>query len=106
MKKVILLLIFILCICRSYSQDSLSFKEDTLRLTMAQAENIFLNKNLDLIAQKYSIDSARATVITARLYDNPDFSFSNALYNTQTHHFFDPEESVEISQLIRIAGNR
>jgi len=73
---------------------------------LSQAENIFLNKNLDLIAQKYSIDSARATVITAKLYNNPDFSFSNALYNTQTHHFFDPEESIEISQLILLAGKR
>lgn len=59
-----------------------------------------------MIAQKYSIDSARATVITAKLYNNPDFSFSNALYNTQTHHFFDPEESIEISQLILLAGKR
>jgi cobalt-zinc-cadmium efflux system outer membrane protein len=73
---------------------------------LAEAENIFLNKNLDLIAQKYSIDSARATVITAKLYDNPDFSFFNALYNSQTHHFFDPEESVQVSQLIRLAGKR
>ena len=106
MKKVILLLVFILCICNSYSQDALSYKQDTLKLTLAEAENIFLNRNLDLIAQKYSIDSARATVITAKLYDNPDFSFSNALYNTQTHHFFDPEESVGVSQLIRLAGKR
>lgn len=106
MNKVILFLIFILCIYDSYSQDSLSYKQDTLRLTLSQAESIFLNKNLDLIAQKNSIDSAKATVITAKLYNNPDFSFSNAFYNTQTHHFFDPEESVEISQLILLAGKR
>lgn len=106
MKKAILFLAFILCISGSYSQDTSSYKQDTLRLTLAEAENIFLNKNLDLIAQKYSIDSARATVITAKLYDNPDFSFFNALYNSQTHHFFDPEESVQVSQLIRLAGKR
>lgn len=106
MKKAILFLAFILCISASYSQDTSSYKQDTLRLTLAEAENIFLNKNLDLIAQKYSIDSARATVITAKLYDNPDFSFFNALYNSQTHHFFDPEESVQVSQLIRLAGKR
>jgi cobalt-zinc-cadmium efflux system outer membrane protein len=75
-------------------------------LTLPQAENFFLNKNLDLIAQKYSIDSAKATVITANLYDNPDFSYSNAFYNSETHHFFDPEMSVQISQLIRLAGKR
>lgn len=106
MKKVILLLIFILCIYNSYSQDTSSYDQDTLRLTLPQAENFFLNKNLDLIAQKYSIDSAKATVITANLYDNPDFSYSNAFYNSETHHFFDPEMSVQISQLIRLAGKR
>ena len=106
MKKVILLLIFILCISNSYSQDTSSYEQDTLRFTLPQAENFFLNKNLDLIAQKYSIDSAKATVITANLYDNPDFSYSNAFYNSETHHFFDPEMSVQISQLIRLAGKR
>jgi outer membrane protein, heavy metal efflux system len=106
MKKVILFLLFILCMCNSYSQDTLSYKQDTLRLTLVQAESIFLNKNLDLIAQKYSIDSAKARVITAKLYDNPDFSYSNAFYNTETHHFFEPEMSAQISQLIRLAGKR
>jgi outer membrane protein, heavy metal efflux system len=77
-----------------------------LKLTMGEAETIFLNKNLDLIAQKFSIDSAKATVITAKLYDNPDFSYSNAFYNASTHHFFDPEMSVQVSQLIRLAGKR
>jgi outer membrane protein, heavy metal efflux system len=81
-------------------------EQDTLKLTMGEAETIFLNKNLDLIAQKFSIDSAKATVITAKLYDNPDFSYSNAFYNASTHHFFDPEMSVQVSQLIRLAGKR
>ena len=106
MKKVILFLLFILCIGDSYSQDTSSYRQDTLRLTLAQAENIFLNKNLDLIMQKYSIDSAKASVITAKLYDNPDFSYSYAFYNFQTHRFFDPEESAQVSQLIRLAGKR
>jgi outer membrane protein, heavy metal efflux system len=106
MRKILLFLILILCIAFSQAQDTSFFKQDTLQLTLANAESIFLNNNLELIAQKYSIDSARAAVITARLYDNPDFSFSNALYNSQTHHFFDPEESVQVSQLIRLAGKR
>ena len=106
MRKILLFLILILCICHSYAQDTSFYKQDTLGLTLAQSESIFLNNNLDLIAQKYSIDSARATVITAKLYDNPDFTYSNAFYNAQTHHFFDPEESVQVSQLIRLAGKR
>jgi cobalt-zinc-cadmium efflux system outer membrane protein len=107
MKKVHLFLILILCAWNSYAQDTLSsLHQDTLQLTLNQAETSFLNNNLDLIAQKYSIDSAKATVITAKLYDNPDFSYSNAFYNATTHHFFDPEMSVQVSQLIRLAGKR
>jgi outer membrane protein, heavy metal efflux system len=99
-------MLFILCVNHSFAQDSRGMEQDTLKLTMGEAETIFLNKNLDLIAQKFSIDSAKATVITAKLYDNPDFSYSNAFYNASTHHFFDPEMSVQVSQLIRLAGKR
>ncbi|MEO9145338.1 MAG: TolC family protein [Ginsengibacter sp.] len=107
MRKVILFLIFILCAWNLYAQDTSSLpKQDTLQLTLMQAETAFLNNNLDLIAQKYSIDSAKATVITAKLYDNPDLSYSNALFNPATHHLFDPEMSVQVSQLIRLAGKR
>ncbi|MDQ2719993.1 MAG: TolC family protein [Bacteroidota bacterium] len=107
MKKIYLSFIFFLCAHYSKAQDTLQLnKQDTVQLTMKQAEDIFLTKNLSLIAQKYSIDSARATVITAKLYDNPEFDFSNAFFNTVTHHFFDPERSFQVSQLIRLAGKR
>lgn len=106
MKKNILFMLFILCMNHSFAQDLRGIEQDTLKLTIGEAETIFLNKNLDLIAQKYSIDSAKATVITAKLYDNPDFSYSNAFYNASTHHFFDPEMSLQVSQLIRLAGKR
>ena len=106
MKKTILFMLFILCINYSFAQDTTGIEQDTLKLTIGEAETTFLNKNLDLIAQKYSIDSAKATVITARLYDNPEISVSNAFYNFSTHHFFDPETSVQVSQLIRLAGKR
>lgn len=99
-------MLFILCMNHSFTQDLRGFEQDTLKLTIGEAETIFLNKNLDLIAQKYSIDSAKATVITAKLYDNPDFSYSNAFYNASTHHFFDSEMSVQVSQLIKLAGKR
>ena len=106
MKKTILFMLFILCINYSFAQDTTGIEQDTLKLTIGEAETTFLNKNLDLIAQKYSIDSAKATVITARLYDNPEISVANGFYNFSTHHFFDPETSIQVSQLIRLAGKR
>lgn len=107
MTRFYLFFIFIFCIHVSYSQDTLKPRgQDSLKLTMQQAEDSFLTKNLSLLAQKYSIDSARATVITAKLWDNPEFDFSNGLYNTVTHHFFEREETIQVSQLIRLAGKR
>lgn len=106
MKKVFLLPAFIACFYFSKAQEVRANQTDTLQLTLAEAESLFLHNNLDLIAQKLSIDSARATVITAGLFDNPQFSYSNGFYNTETHHFFDPEMSVQVSQLFRLAGKR
>lgn len=107
MKKVFVFLIFILCFYFSHAQNfPAGFQQDTLKITLSQAETIFLSNNLDLIAQRYSIDSARATVITAKLYDNPDFSYSNGFYNFYSHRFFEPEMSVQVSQMVRLAGKR
>jgi cobalt-zinc-cadmium efflux system outer membrane protein len=107
MTRIYLFFIFIFCIHVSYSQDTLKRGgQDSLKLTMQQAEDSFLTKNLSLLAQKYSIDSAKATVITAKLWDNPEFDFSNGFYNTVTHHFFEREETIQVSQLIRLAGKR
>lgn len=107
MKKVFVFLIFILCFYFSHAQNlPAGFQQDTLKITLSQAETIFLSNNLALIAQRYSIDSARATVITAKLYDNPDFSYSNGFYNFYSHRFFEPEMSVQVSQMVRLAGKR
>jgi outer membrane protein, heavy metal efflux system len=107
MAKFYLTVIFVLIMQWARPQTThLNAREDSIPITLEQAEGSFLTKNLSLIAQKYSIDSAKATVITARLWDNPELDFSNAFYNTVTHHFFDPEENIQVSQLIRLAGKR
>ncbi|HXS55648.1 MAG TPA: TolC family protein, partial [Hanamia sp.] len=107
MRKILLSFALFTCACFSYAQDDLpENKPDTLAITLQQAEALFLNKNLSLIAQKYSIDSAKATVITARLYDNPEFDYSNAFYNPVSRRFFEPEMGIQVSQLLKLAGKR
>src|SRR3569623_800333 len=106
MKKNILFMLFILFMNHSFAQDLRGIEQDTLKLTIGEAETIFLNKNLDLNAQKYSIDSAKATVITYNFYFIRNFSFSNVFYYACSHHFFDPEISLQVSQLIMLAGIR
>lgn len=84
---------------------------DTLRLTLPQAEKQFLESNLQLISQHYQTDQAKTDIITARLFDNPEFSFENQLYNPQTKRFFETSKAngqyqASISQLIKLAGKR
>lgn len=83
---------------------------DTLTLTLPQAEQQFLQKNIPLLTQRYSIDSAKAEVITARLYDNPQVTFENGLYNHTTRKWFDfsyeGQNTLQAEQLFKLAGKR
>ncbi|HTD39919.1 MAG TPA: TolC family protein, partial [Mucilaginibacter sp.] len=84
---------------------------DTLKLTVKQTEDQFIKNNLSLIAQHYNIGIAEAQVITAKLFPNPDFTFSTGLYDPATHKFFDhsagqDEYAGSFSQLFTTAGKR
>jgi len=102
--------LFILSVCllltifRAFAQGA---PADTLKLTIAQAEDLFLKNNLQIIIQRYNIDNAGAQVITARLFPNPDFSFNNGIHTndvTQGPAFKD--QSFSVSQLFTTAGKR
>jgi cobalt-zinc-cadmium efflux system outer membrane protein len=84
---------------------------DTIAIALPDAEALFVKNNLALLAQKYSIDSAQAAVITARLYDNPELGMGSGFYDAATHRLFDyryenKEISLQLSQLIKTAGKR
>lgn len=83
---------------------------DTLKLTLPEAEQQLLQKNIPLLAQKFNIDAAKAAVITARLWDNPQVTFENVLYDHTTKKWFDfsynGQNSLQVQQLFKIAGQR
>ncbi|MNK52199.1 Cobalt-zinc-cadmium resistance protein CzcC precursor [compost metagenome] len=84
---------------------------DTLKLDLKQAEQLFLNRNYDLIAVGYHIDRARADVITARLFDNPELEYENLFYNHETKKFLQTsyqygQYAASLSQLVKLAGKR
>jgi cobalt-zinc-cadmium efflux system outer membrane protein len=85
-------------------------EKDTLRLTLPAAEQQLLRQNIPLLTQRYSIDSAKAGIITARLYDNPQVTFENVLYNHTTKKWFDfsyeGQNSLQVEQLFKLAGKR
>ncbi|HEY9006206.1 TolC family protein [Ohtaekwangia sp.] len=85
--------------------------QDTLRLNISQIEEVFLNKNLSLLAQRYNVDAARAHVIQSKLYNNPNVQFTGNIYNPQENKRFDMsnktgEYIVDVQQLILLAGKR
>ncbi|WP_299587778.1 TolC family protein [Mucilaginibacter sp.] len=95
---------FIIFAAKANAQATAS---DTLKLTIKQAEDLFLKNNLQLIIQRYNIDNANAMVITARLFPNPDFNFSNGIHsNDATEGPAYKDHSAGISQLFTTAGKR
>jgi outer membrane protein, heavy metal efflux system len=84
--------------------------QDTLRLQLPEAEKMFLDSNLQLLAQRYNIDANQALVIQARLWPNPTFSIGHTLYSAQLRQFFptgsNDETTLELDQEILLAGKR
>jgi outer membrane protein, heavy metal efflux system len=84
--------------------------QDTLRLQLPEAEKMFLDSNLQLLAQRYNIDANQALVIQARLWPNPNFSIGHTLYSAQLHQFFptgiNDETTMQLNQEILLAGKR
>lgn len=85
-------------------------QETVADLSLRDAEKIFLERNLALIAERYNIDMAQAQVTQARLFDNPVISLEQNVYNRLNGKYFDfgkdGEAAVEIEQVIQIAGQR
>jgi cobalt-zinc-cadmium efflux system outer membrane protein len=85
-------------------------RQDTLRMTLPDAEKMFLDSNLQLLAQRYNIDAQQALVIQARLYPNPNYSIGHGLYSVQLRQFFPTgagdETTMQLDQEIIIAGKR
>ena len=82
---------------------------DTLRLTLPQAEHMFLDSNLQLLAQHYNIQSQQALVDQARKWENPMLNTDQNLYANNRflqHNATDGEVFVQVQQLIKTAGKR
>ena len=79
-------------------------------LTLKDAEQRFLERNLSLIAERYNIDMAQAQVLQAKLFENPVISLEQNVYNRLNGKYFDfgkeGEAVVEIEQVIHLAGQR
>ena len=91
-----------------------SNQTDTLIISLPQAEKIFLDSNLSILAAHYNIDAATAQAMQAKYWDNPVFHTDQVI---MANHNFLPYKTladgspgaqyfIGIDQLIKTAGKR
>jgi len=89
--------------------------KDSLKLSIRQADSIFILQNLSLLAEKCNINSAKAQILQAKLFTNITIAATQNVINTeyQTNggrKWFDVtdkgESSAQIQKLFRLAGKR
>lgn len=83
---------------------------DTLQLTVPKAEEIFLQKNLTLLANQYNVDINKALVQQAKVWDNPVLNTDQNIYDgkffrhgTENGQMYG-QVYIQVQQLIRTAG--
>jgi cobalt-zinc-cadmium efflux system outer membrane protein len=85
-------------------------RTDTVAITLQQAEERFLKNNLQLLAARFNIDAAKAAVVQAELWNNPNISIEQNAYNKFTKRYFDVTKTgntdIQLQQLILLAGKR
>lgn len=88
----------------------LSTGSDTLRISIAQADSIFLSNNFQLLAAAMNMRAQDAQVIQAKLYPNPVFTVSINTYDPDNRQAFhvgaSGQKSFQIDQLILLGGKR
>lgn len=89
--------------------------KDTLKLTLQQADSVFILQNLSLLSEKCNINSAKAQIIQAKLYTNITIAATQNVINTEYQttggrKWLDltdkGESSAQIQKLFRLAGKR
>lgn len=81
-------------------------KTDSLRLSMDEAEDIFLKKNLSLLANQFNIDINKAIVEQSRVWDNPMLNTDQNIYDGKffKHNKDRGQVYIQVQQLIKTAG--
>ncbi len=83
---------------------------DTLKVSLNDVEQTFLNRSFLLLASQYEINANKALEMQIRLWSNPILTIDQGAYNKQTNKWFDVssngETAASIQQLIELAGKR
>lgn len=107
--KIQWFLCFVLMLAGSgnYGKES---QKVAIPIRLAQADSMFLARNLLLLAGKFNVEATRAQVIQAKLFNNITFTLSQNVYDPQTKEWFDVSDAGETAasfqKLFLLAGKR
>lgn len=73
--------LFFVLLFTGFALNAQELKEDSLHLSIPQAEEIFLQKNLQLIAARYNVNANKSLADQAKLWDNPTLLTDQNLYD-------------------------
>jgi len=84
--------------------------QDTLRLSVRQADSLLVRNNFLLLADRFRLDAAQAQVLQASRLDNPNLSLELSAYNSARHRVLDVgrqgQKILTVQQLLYTAGKR
>jgi len=113
MKNRALLVPFILC-CSVIPTciKAQAFSQDTVALSIPDAEQRFISKNFTLLINQYNVKIADASYLQAKLWYNPSLSYGTTLYNQESKKFLDnqypaegeTDNTIQLQQLLTIGG--
>jgi len=94
----------------SHGQNLPQFSQDTVNISIQDAEQRFVNKNLSLLMAQYDVKIAKANYLQAKLWYNPNIYYGTTLYNQDSKKFFDnkypgeTDNTIQLQQLLTIGG--
>ena len=115
LRSIFALLLLLAVGANTQAQPAAPLPTDTVRLTLPEAEQRFVQNNLLLLAQRYNISAQEALAIQARLIDNPTISIDqNAAQQAIHRHdavgnnpdIGSTQVAVQVQQLVALAGRR
>ena len=85
-------------------------QSDTLSISIAQADKVFLSTNYQILATSLNIDVQKAQVLQASLYPNPVLTLDMNAIDPENNKIFhlgnSGQQSIQLEQLILLGGKR
>ena len=114
MKRILFTGFFVAFCFQTKAQNTIL--KDTIHISRAEAETIFLKNNLKLLSEKLNIDQAEAQVVQAKLWPNPTLEFSEInLWSNAYSEQLPPisgdwgktsQVAISLEQMVQTAGKR